>query len=66
MNVWVDTERKEENGRGQRIVGSETSQLGESEDRLRWFGHDECKDDIDCIKHLMTMEVDGTRHPANA
>jgi len=29
--------------------------------RLTWFGHMECKDDTDWIKHCTMMEVEGTK-----
>ena len=29
--------------------------------RLKCFGHVECKDDTDWIKHCTTMEVEGTK-----
>jgi len=39
--------------RPQRIV---TSQVDDSEGRVRWFGHVECKDDTDPIRHCTAIE----------
>ena len=46
MDVWVYFDRKEEKCRLWRIVGSELFTLLIKKDRLRWFGHAQCKDDV--------------------
>jgi len=52
-------EREMKNSR--ELLGLEPVSLMIKKSRLRWFGHDECKDDNDWVKSCMTCEVEGIR-----
>jgi len=56
--MWVYFERKEETCSTQRIIWTGTSQLGDYEEYLRWFGHV----DTDWVECYMMVEIDVTRH----
>ena len=58
MDMWVYFERKEETCSTQRIIWTGTSQLGDYEEYLRWFGHV----DTDWVECYMMVEIDVTRH----
>jgi len=41
------------------LLGLEPVSLMIKKSRLRWFGHVECKDDNDWVKHCMMLKVEG-------
>ena len=56
--LHADVNKKEE---FRELLGLEPVSLMIKKSRLRWFGHVECKDDTNWVKHCMTLEVEGIR-----